>query len=249
MDVRGLRVVLTRAAEDSTELAERLSHLGATVVAYPCIRALPDGDPDEIEAAFSALETKKVGWVAFASRNGVRYFARRAGEWLGSFLSQPRVAVVGPGTADELRAVHGEPDLIARESTAEGLAQAILSAGTPASGEVLLPSAAKGRRVLGERLKEGGFQVRKVTVYRTVVAGVEAPHLFPESPPTDMDVVVFTSPSTVSGFLNRVSSLDSVRIVSIGPTTSQALRERGITNICEAKQHDMSGLLEIFSGT
>jgi uroporphyrinogen III methyltransferase/synthase len=62
------------------------------------------------------------------------------------------------------------------------------------------------------------------------------------------DYVTFTSASSVRFFLQaseghgRISA--STRIVSIGPITSEALRERSLEPDVEAERHDVDGLIE-----
>src|SRR3712207_1524210 len=106
-----VRVVLTRAAGGNVELAARLRTEGFEPLECPLIRIEPiDGPP---------LSADGYDWVVLTSRVGVeRLFARLEG-------SLPRVAAIGPGTAEALRAHGVEPALVASRSTQEGLVDAL----------------------------------------------------------------------------------------------------------------------------
>jgi uroporphyrinogen III methyltransferase / synthase len=82
-----------------------------------------------------------------------------------------------------------------------------------------------------------------VAVYETVAeeadpAVVEAAR--------EADYVTFTSSSTVTNFVHAVGARfpDRARIVSIGPVTSEAAREAGLTVDVEADRHDPDGVVE-----
>ncbi len=60
------------------------------------------------------------------------------------------------------------------------------------------------------------------------------------------DYVTFTSSSTVRFFLDAAGAelQDGTRLVSIGPVTSETLRERGLQPHVEAERHDIDGLVD-----
>ena len=204
------RIVLTRPAGQERELAERLAELGHEVVSCPLIRIEPLAD-DPIDA--SAYE-----WLVVTSRNGASEVARR-------LTGRPRrIAAIGPGTAQALRAGGLDVDLVASESTQEGLL-AELSA---PSGRVLVAAAEAARR---HAVAELGADF--VPLYRTVA-------LQPVDPPAG-DLVVLASASAARAF----GALGvEIPAVSIGPQTTNAARELGVTVVAEASRHDLDGLVE-----
>jgi uroporphyrinogen III methyltransferase / synthase len=138
-----MRIVVTRAAEQSDELVSRLERLGHEVVRCPLIRIEPLGD--------EPIDPSPYDWVVVTSRNGARELARR--------LTRPpaRVAAIGPGSADALREHGIRVDLVPAISTQEGLLAEL------PPGRVLLAAAESARRVLVE---ERGADF--VALYRTV---------------------------------------------------------------------------------
>ena len=108
-------VVVTRAADQSSTLVERLRARGATVVEVPTIAIVDPADGGAgLTAAVTALDAYE--WVVLTSTNGASRFVGA----LGGRRSPP-VAVVGPGTADAVRSAGIEPALVPERFVAEGL--------------------------------------------------------------------------------------------------------------------------------
>ena len=55
--------------------------------------------------------------------------------------------------------------------------------------------------------------------------------------------MTFTSSSTVRFFFDGGAEVGDARVVSIGPVTSETLREHGIEPHVEAARHDIDGLV------
>ena len=164
-----------------------------------------------------SLRTVDYDWLVLTSRHGVEQLFRRLDGPL------PRVAVVGPGTAEALRAHGVEPDLVARPSTQEGLVE-----GLPRpAGRVLFAGAEDARDVLVREL-DADF----VPLYRTVQLN---PHAFP-----DGDIVVIASASAARAL---AATGAHIPCVSIGPVTSAAAELQGLEIAGEAETHDLEGLV------
>ena len=123
---------------------------------------------------------------------------------------------------------------------AEGLVEAL--ADVPVT-RALIARAAQARDVLPDALRERGAEVDVVTLYETVAEPLDAEQL---DPLANADYVTFTSSSTVRFLLQSAGGrLDgAARVVSIGPVTSETLREHGLTPDVEASRHDIDGLVE-----
>ena len=123
---------------------------------------------------------------------------------------------------------------------AEGLIEAL--AETPIS-RALVARAAAAREVLTDALRARGADVDVLQLYETVAEPLSEAELDAVS---GADYVTFTSSSTVRFFLDRARERlsDRTRLVSIGPVTSAALRERGFEPHVEAARHDIDGLID-----
>jgi uroporphyrinogen III methyltransferase / synthase len=164
------------------------------------------------------IDVEGYDWILVTSPNGARELGRR-------MRGLPtRIAAIGPGTAAALRAEGLEPDLVPRTSSQEGLLAEL-----PGPIERSLFVGAEGARTL--LADELGAQV--VHVYRTLAL---QPQAFP-----DAHLVVLASPSAAQAYaaLGR-----NIPAVSIGPETTRAAREKGVTVVAEAAAHDLDGLVE-----
>jgi uroporphyrinogen III methyltransferase/synthase len=231
----GVTVAVTRAREQASGLASRLRALGAGVVEAPAIRIVPlDGPPPDLQ---------RYDLVVLTSPNGVRLlFDRLADARLDSrALAGATVAAIGPGTAAALGRHGVVADVVPERFVAEGLIDALRD--LPGLRRALVARAAQARDVLPDALRERGVEVDVLALYETVVEPLSARQL---DAVREADYVTFTSSSTVRFFTQAAGdgAASGTRIVSIGPVTSDALRERGLEPDVEARRHDIDGLIE-----
>ena len=207
---RRARVIVTRARESAGPLAERLERLGCDVVLCPLIE-LELAGPEEVDVA-------GYDWVVVTSRRGAEELARRHRGEL------PRVAAIGPGTAEALRAHGIEPALVSAVSTQEGLVAEL----PQPTGRVLFAGAEDARPHLAEAL-----HADTVVLYRTR-------ELHPERLP-EGDLVVLASASAARAFAALGLRIPAV---SIGPETTRQARAHGLEVRAEADTHDLDGLVD-----
>jgi uroporphyrinogen III methyltransferase/synthase len=229
----GVSVAVTRARAQASGLGARLRSLGASVIEAPAIRIVPLDGP--------APDVSGYDLVCLTSPNGVHLlFARLAAGGLDArALSGARVAAIGPGTAAAL-SEHGViADVVPERFVAEGLLEAL--ADVPVA-RALVARAASARDVLVDGLRARGAQVDELALYETVASPLDEAEL---AAVTAADYVTFTSSSTVRFFLESAGGLDlRARLVSIGPVTSETLREHGLEPHVEAARHDIDGLVD-----
>jgi uroporphyrinogen III methyltransferase/synthase len=205
-----MKVVLTGTERTAAPLARALTAAGLEVESCPLVAVENVGGPP--------LRLGGYDWLLLTSRAAVEaLFPRLQG-------SLPRVAVVGPGTAEALRERGVEPAFVARTSTQEGL---LAELPRPA-GRVVFAGAEDARDLLAREL---GADV--VVLYRTREL---RPERFPEA-----DLVVLASASAARSFaaLGR-----DMPVVSIGPVTSAEAGALGLRVVAEAATHDREGLAE-----
>jgi uroporphyrinogen III methyltransferase/synthase len=182
--------------------------------------------------------------VCLTSPNGVDLlFAAMAERGLDArALANATVAAIGPGTARALRARGVIPDIVPPRSIAEALVESLREVDV-AERPVLIARAAEARDVLPEALRDRRARVDVVPLYETVRedADPEAVELA-----RDADYLTFTSSSTARYFAESVGAgfESRGRIASIGPVTSETLRELGLGVDVEATEHDPDGLLD-----
>ncbi|MFL5865270.1 MAG: uroporphyrinogen-III C-methyltransferase [Solirubrobacteraceae bacterium] len=236
----GITVAVTRARAQASGLAARLRGLGAVALEAPAIRIR--------ELAGPAPELTRYDLVCLTSPNGVRLlFERlhRAGRDARAFggadgAGGTHIAAIGPGTAAALREHGLIADVVPERFVAEGLVEAL--ADIPVS-RALIARAAEARDVLPDALRARGAEVDVLALYETVAEPMSDRQ---RDAVADADYVTFTSSSTVRFFLDATGDrlAERTRLISIGPVTSQTLRERGREPDVEAARHDIDGLVD-----
>lgn len=239
----GRKVVVTRARPGAGALAGRLTALGAEVLELPVIRIESRLDSAEIERTVNRLDAYDL--VCLTSPNGVELFfeALETHGLDARALSGARIAAIGPGTAGAL-AAHGiDADLVPERSVAEGLVEAIAGL-RPAPGRVLLARAAGARRLIPDSLRKMGIGFDDPGLYETFA---ERPGEEALAGLADADWITFTSGSAVQSLTEAMPAglPEGVKLASIGPVTSGAIREAGLRVDAEAVRHDLDGLVEI----
>lgn len=246
----GRRVIVTRARAQAGELAGLLEVRGAEVLLCPVIRF---EDPDDWGPADAAIASiRDYDWVVFTSRNGVdRFFARLASRGLDArALADARVAAVGPATAGALERHGITPDLVPDEHVAEGLLAALEARGPLRGLSILIPRAQEARELLPDELVARGAKVDVAPVYRTVGEGAAPEPVREALADGTVDAVVFTSASTVKRFAALFAPsppaevLSGVMVASIGPVTSDAARELGLTVAVQPDEYTAPALVD-----
>jgi uroporphyrinogen-III synthase len=240
--------VVTRAAQQSSGLRERLEQQGAEVLLLPTIEIVPPESYTPFDAALR--QAGDFDWLVVTSANAVRVMNERlAALGLGAqSLAHVRCAAVGPSTADALRSMGLAVDVVPERYVGEALADAL--ADHVGGQRVLLVRAAVARDVVPEALRAAGAEVAIVDAYRTVVpadAAGRARAVFSDEPLPD--AVLFTSGSTVTHLLDVLRDAGTalppqVKCVSIGPVTSAALRDAGLVVAAEAETASLDGLVD-----
>ena len=224
----GLTVAVTRARAQASALAGRLRELGAVTVEAPAIRTEP------IEATLPDLTGFDL--LCVTSPNGAARLLEVAGD--ARALAGPTIAAIGPGTARALAEGGIVADIVPERSVAEALVEALESVPVESA---LIARAETARDVLPDALRERGANVEILPLYRTVAEplGDEA-----RAAALGADYATFTSASSARFFLEAAGTLEGPRLVSIGPVTSEALRELGFEPDVEATVHTPDGLVE-----
>jgi uroporphyrinogen III methyltransferase/synthase len=248
--LHGRRVVVTRARAQASGLAAALRGLGAEVVELPAIRIEPRIESEEVHRAVERVGDYSL--ICVTSPNGAHLLfealdaagldARALGGMKLQHVEKGAMggaafAAIGPGTARALKEHGISADIIPERFVAEALVEALDEVEVEGK-RVLVARAAEARDALRER----GAEVDVVALYETVR---DEPNAEAIEAAQSADYVTFTSSSTVRNLTEALGSRfpNAARIVSIGPVTSEAAREAGLTIHVEAERHDIDGLL------
>ena len=243
--LKGKRILITRARRQFEEFSSLLEGYGADVIAFPTIEIAPPGDWGPLDKAIEKIDT--YDWVVFTSVNGVRSFIQRMkgkGVTIAA-LAGKKICAIGPRTQKELEEIGFTVTFRPAEYRAEGVAEGLIRMGIQGK-RILLPRARGGRRILPEALREAGGVVDEVEAYWTVrpaqgKASLEA--ILKKG----IDVVVFTSSSTVRNFMDFLSdkaAMNGVKVAVIGPITEGTVRNYGLEPTITPAEYTIPSLVQ-----
>lgn len=242
----GKRVVVTRATQQAAVLSDRLRDLGADVVEMPSTQ-IARLDLSPLRAGIDRVND--FHWLLFTSQNAVAIFWEQllASGRDARSLARIRIGTVGPATAGALLEHGIAVDLIPARFVAEGLLEMMRARDDVAGRNVLYITAKGAREVLPKGLEEIGARVTVVEVYRSIRDGAGAGRLSRAIKGGKIDLVTFTSASSVRGYVDAVGTELAQRVpaASIGPQTSEALRAAGIEVKHEAQESTIEGLITV----
>ncbi|HEU4641954.1 MAG TPA: uroporphyrinogen-III C-methyltransferase [Gemmatimonadaceae bacterium] len=243
--LHGARVVVTRARTQASELAATLRALGADVIEAPAIRIEPL-DPAPLREALA--RTPAYDWLIVTSQNAVDavWRALRASGRDARALATTKLAVVGPATAEALRAHGIEPDVVPSRFVAEGVVEALRARDDVLGARALFVRAEGARDLLPAELDAMGATVDEVVAYRTVSDPDGAAAAREALERGEVDVVTFTSGSTVRYFVDAVGAelVGRARVATMGPITSDTARSLGLRVDVEAREATIAALVE-----
>ncbi len=211
---------------------EKLLYLGTNpekyrplgeIIHFPMIEIAPQ-EISEKEATALIDSLPAYGLILLTSRFAVHYFFGLLSKYHYPLarLAHSDFAVIGDDTRHVLEMYSIKPAIVAARETSEGLAEALERQYALKGKKVLFPRSSLPNPYLKEQLEKRGAAVREIVIYRN-----SKPPKRP-LPHNAVQKIIFTSPSTVRNFLEDYGTIPaSWEILSKGPHTQKALRERG----------------------
>ena len=229
----GKRVVVTRAAEQSTGFCDALRALGADPVVVPLIKIVPIEDFAPLDAALARLSPRD--WIILTSQNAVpplAVCARKLHKELLGNESSVQIAVVGPATENAARTAGLKVAYVAVTHDGVSLAQEL---GERLRGrQVLLPRSNLAGTDMPAALHRFGAEVIEVVAYRTEPERAAQGELQRMLATRCVDAMVCFSPSAVHSLANllgpaQIGALqEHVVFAAIGEVTAHAFRGAGV---------------------
>lgn len=242
----GKRIVVTRTRHQAGGLTKQLSKLGADVIELPTIKMV---EPKNLlEFGELVQDCYTYDWIVFSSPNGVEAFFKMFYKLYSDARSigPAKIAVIGPGTAEKVKEYHMAVDLMPEKKfVAEGLIEKFKKDEAMEHLKVLWVRAEDAREVIADGLNKMGAIVDEALAYRTVPERDDNQAAIARMTEEGADVITFTSASTVECFFALGLELPKgVKIASIGPVTSDALKKRGLKIDIEAQEYSIPGLVK-----
>jgi len=249
MNLTGKTILITRSAHQTNELVHLIEQNGGTPIVFPTIEILPTETWDRCDRAIDSLYM--YDGVIFTSTNGVEFFIRRMKE-RGREASELRgkiICVVGETTRRAIEQLGVPVTTMPEKFTALDLATKLQQEDLDGK-TFLFPRGNLANDALPEILKRLGASVDAVTVYRTQKPNPEnTENIQSMLLAGEIDVVTFTSPSTVQNFVALFSARTVRRFqqhcafAAIGPRTAAALKQFGLQAGIVARESTVQGLV------
>jgi uroporphyrinogen III methyltransferase/synthase len=250
--LRGQTVLVTRPAEQTSDLVGKIESLGARAIVHPVIEIWPPEAVEPLDSAFRTLSATDV--IVFASRNGVKHFHRQCQKSNVRIPAKLVFTAIGRSTAELIHECFGVRALSPAQSNSQGLAEFLVDHFS--DKQLLLVRGDRGSDVLELGLAAAGAKFDSVIAYRSVdvdEASAEVIELFEKN---QIDWVTATSSSIgrasvrlfgkwlAVGNDDAKEACGKAKLVSISPTTSAAIRAVGGEPFAEAENYNLDGLVD-----
>jgi uroporphyrinogen III methyltransferase / synthase len=245
----GKRVLVTRTRDQASDLSRLLAEQGAQAIEMPVIRTVAPATWEPFDAVLP--EVASHDWLVLTSANGVRAVRGRLRELASDVraLAGPRIAAIGPKTAEALEQTGLRVDLCPEESVGEALARAMAEEGL-AGKRILLLRAEEGREAFPEAARDAGASVTAIPVYRTLPVEEPDQTALDHLDEGRIDVVTFASSSAVTNCARALgedrarSLLARTCVACIGPVTAKAAADHGLTVAVQPDSYTVEALVE-----
>ena len=247
MPLFGYKVLLTRPKELVSAMSAKLRRLGAEVLELPAIAIAPVKEEDKVKEALDRLEEYQ--WIVFTSPSGVRIFLD---DFMKKYkadirrLGNAKIAALGSGTARELGRRGLIPDLIPEVYDGRSLGEKLAEV-CEKGAKVLIPRAAIGSHEIIEALgTRTDLQITDLATYDTLYEKSRLIDAAKEFEQGKIHCAVFTSASTVKGFVKALPELDytKVKAACIGKQTKAAADAFGMETYMAPKA-EMDALADL----
>ncbi|MDR3111527.1 MAG: uroporphyrinogen-III synthase [Planctomycetaceae bacterium] len=261
-------VLITRPKRQSHFLANKLREFGFDVLFEPLVCIEPIADSQTLQSLrtivnvmFGKTMTSEDGlryhWLVFSSPNGVNTFHELCGQFIPAsdvslLNSNIKIAVVGPGTANEFNEHWQQPSVtvFSQSGNAEEMVERMTTQFDVKNKRVLILRGDKGRKVIADTLTSCGAIVEEHAIYRTTEVQDIAPETRDKLRTGEIGFVTVTSSSIADALVKHFGDdLHRTNLVSISPLTSQRLTEQGFPPSVEAKEATIDSVLECITHT
>lgn len=247
-------LAITRSEQDAKEFLQLVREQGGRAIALPVIEIVPRG-PEVVAEFLYKLRKKKHYYCAFMSQQAVNILFDLAHDKITPLLKYTTVIAVGPKTKQSLEEHGIKVGLVLEKFSSIGLVD-LMSGIEPSGKRIIIPRSDASSDFATKALIRLGMDVDEILLYSVRTRAIEP--IWEEFcellSKKRVDAIIFTSASNVSSFfeiMEKVSKdrllllLDNVtKVVSIGPFTTNALRDRGI-RCFEAEEHTVRGALQV----
>lgn len=241
----GKTVLVTRAQHQAKQMSAAVKKEGGIPVEIPLLR-MEGASQQTFQSVSQQLNV--YDWIIFTSKNGVSFFLDSLGKNMPSTV---QIAAVGVKTKRELEKrgyqVHFVPTAFVAETFAEEFVKKLTG-----KERMLFPRGNLARDVIPNKLRELGVLLEELVVYETKSNYVKRLELIEALESGKIDIVTFTSPSTVVSFVELLKGtnwrewIKKCTIACIGPITEQEAK-RYFADVIVPEEYTVESLIQCIS--
>ncbi len=240
----GRTIILPRARSQKSRLAALLKEKGANVVEIPAARHEPIAVPDRISDTLRHISG--FDWIIFPGAASAELFFSALNQ-IGQdsrHLSRCRIGALDEETTDVIQAHGIRPDFLANRFCSSAVIGELAKQYPLEGMRVLIPSRNEIPEGLTRAFQNAGAIVETVISYKGEEEESDAIALNGHK----LDAAAFTCSKTVSVFFERLGVEEAKRMISnatvasIGPQTSNKLREFGVPVHIQAPESNIPSL-------
>ncbi len=251
----GKNIVVTRDVFGNADFAAKIISRGGNPVEFPTMKIKPLTESNEFLRAVARLGRAEFDWVIFTSANGVSIFFE-ALQGLGKdarVFGSAKIAVIGSETASKLSEFGIKADFVPTVYTGEQLGKQLMCFTNLRDKKILLLRSKIASNELIEILEQAGAEVLNTSIYDIVEQKSECNWLIEKIDRGEIDWLMFASSSSVRMFFEQIPigvvNSGNVKVASIGPATSEQLKDLGVRIDVTAEGHTIDGLLDAIEKT
>lgn len=232
----GKKCLIMRDASQAYSLLEGIRVLGGIPFLVPLIsfrkKILTSSEMETIK------NLARFNWIIFTSQNGVKLFMEQLSDLNLVFPEHVKVAAIGTKTKQCLEEFRISPSFVPKKFTGDVLGQEIREV-INKNDKICIVKGNLARDAAGEELRKFGADVQEIISYETYLPEESKEQLLQTLTKHRIDILIFTSPSTVEHFMGILKEhkeekiIEGMWIACIGPVTEKALRKFNLpVHIC-----------------
>jgi uroporphyrinogen-III synthase len=224
----GKRILVPRGKREAKAFSALVEKYGGIPLEIPLLSFRPIVPSEEMKEIINNIHT--YDWIIFTSNVTVETFLSLVEHQV---VPLPRIAVIGTRTEVVLTNRGFKVDFVPNEYVAEGFVREFLPL-VQKGMKVLIPKGNLARDYIAESLSAVGAQVDELVVYETYLPEDSKNQLKAAIRQKQIDILTFTSPSTVDHFMEVIDGndlhpfLDDCLISCIGPITKERIESVGL---------------------
>jgi uroporphyrinogen III methyltransferase/synthase len=249
----GKNIVVTRDIPGNIDFSHKIIRRGGNPIKFPTIKIKPLTQKNEFLHTLAKIT--EYDWIIFTSGNGVTIFFQ-ALQSLGKdarVFGSKKIAAIGGKTADKLSEFGIKADFVPGVFTSKELGRQLIAHTNLKAKKVLLLRSKIASNELVELLQKAGAEINDVAIYTAQQEKNDNGCLIEEINKGRIDWLTFASPSSVDGFFEQVPAdivnSANVKVASIGPVTSERLKNLGVNVDITAEEHTLDGLIDAIEQT